>query len=327
MRKFLIFLLCAAMIFCASCSDTEKKPETQTTNKKCENHQFSEKTEIVATTFEDGVKSFTCKKCGERKTEAIPATNSLKILCIGNSYSIDSMEYLYDIAKDGGVKTVTLGNLYVSGCNLPQHYQNLVGSRGVYEYYFNTSGSWSKTPDVSIQTAMEQEWDIIVIQVADAIDSYDNLADFIKRLESLKVNKDARIFWNLNWAYQQNSDHGNFMHYDNDQQKMYTTIVSRMISYIKPYGKISGSIPSGTTIQNMRTTYLGDTLTRDGYHLSLDYGRYSVGLTWFSFLTGKSPDAINWTPQQYPEIKKDLDMIKQCVKDALQSPNNVTEQK
>ena len=46
----------------------------------------------------------------------VPKT--LRVLAIGNSFSVDAMEYLYQIAKDAGVEQVILGNLRVSGCTV-----------------------------------------------------------------------------------------------------------------------------------------------------------------------------------------------------------------
>ena len=45
----------------------------------------------------------------------------MKILAIGNSFSTDCMQYLYDIARSGGVEEIVLGNLYYGGCSLAQH--------------------------------------------------------------------------------------------------------------------------------------------------------------------------------------------------------------
>ena len=42
--------------------------------------------------------------------------------------------------------------------------------------------------------------------------------------------------------------------------------------------------PTGTAIQNARTGGIG-LLTRDGYHLSLDTGRYIAGMTFLKALT------------------------------------------
>lgn len=37
-------------------------------------------------------------------------------------------------------------------------------------------------------------------------------------------------------------------------------------------------IPTGTAIQNARTSFVGDHMNRDGYHLDLKIGRYTAAL-------------------------------------------------
>ena len=40
----------------------------------------------------------------------------LKILAIGNSFSVDAMQYVYQIAQEAGIKNITLGNLCIDEC-------------------------------------------------------------------------------------------------------------------------------------------------------------------------------------------------------------------
>ena len=47
-------------------------------------------------------------------------------------------------------------------------------------------------------------------------------------------------------------------------------------------------IPGGTAVQNGRTSYIGDDYNRDGYHMNLSHGRYTVALTWYEKIFGKS---------------------------------------
>ena len=54
-------------------------------------------------------------------------------------------------------------------------------------------------------------------------------------------------------------------------------------------------IPTGTVIQMLRETVAefdfkngGISLCRDGFHLSLDYGRFAAAATWLHTLTNKS---------------------------------------
>ena len=96
----------------------------------------------------------------------------------------------------------------------------------------------------------------------------------------------SRLVWHMNWAYDQNSTHFGFVNYDSDQMNMYTAILDVVKSRICTDGNFVKVIPSGTTIQNLRTSFLADRLTRDGYHLSTDIGRYAASLTYAKALTG-----------------------------------------
>ena len=55
-------------------------------------------------------------------------------------------------------------------------------------------------------------------------------------------------------------------------------------------------MPSGTAIQNARTTWLGDNMNRDGYHLDLKMGRYTAACAWFETITGISPVGLSYHP-------------------------------
>ena len=51
-----------------------------------------------------------------------------KILAIGNSFSEDATSYLEDIATCGG-EDCKVVNLYIGGCSLERHYNNIVGNQ------------------------------------------------------------------------------------------------------------------------------------------------------------------------------------------------------
>ena len=77
---------------------------------------------------------------------------------------------------------------------------------------------------------------------------------------------------------------------------MYNAIVDTLKSTVLSKELIDGVIPSGTAIQNLRSSYVGDTVTRDGYHLSHTHGRYTAALTWYAYLTGGDVNEITWVP-------------------------------
>lgn len=66
-----------------------------------------------------------------------PAHNvprEMKVLCIGNSFSIDAVENnLVELAAERGID-LTVGNLYIGGCSLERHALNMRGDSAVYSY-------------------------------------------------------------------------------------------------------------------------------------------------------------------------------------------------
>ena len=89
-----------------------------------------------------------------------------------------------------------------------------------------------------------------------------------------------------------------FKNYDQNQMKMYTSIVNAVKKAANLVG-IKKIIPSGTAIQNARTSFIGDHMNRDGYHLDLTIGRYTAACTWFEALTHQNV----WTQSIRKQLK------------------------
>jgi len=77
-------------------------------------------------------------------------------------------------------------------------------------------------------------------------------------------------------------------------------------------------------VQNVRTSYWGDNVSRDNLHLSYDIGRYIASMMWVKQLSGVSIDNVTWTPSSAitPRL---LDVIKEAVNNAYEHPYEVTE--
>lgn len=238
--------------------------------------------------------------------------DSLKILAVGNSFSMDGMEYLYQILEDLKIEKVVLGNLYIPGCSLQTHSSNAENNIAAYTYYKNTTGVWEENPKISlIDTITEEEWDIITFQQASGFsgkpESYEPfLTNLTHYVNQYATNPKVRLAWHLTWAYQKDSDHAAFPDYNNDQIKMYNDIIDAYKTQIKPKKEFSFVIPSGIAIQNARNTKIGDTLTRDGYHLSIPEGRYIAGLTWAQSLTGMDISNVSYMPEDIDTALKDI---------------------
>ncbi|MBQ8258075.1 MAG: DUF4886 domain-containing protein [Clostridia bacterium] len=252
---------------------------------------------------------------------------SLKILAIGNSFSTDSMQYLYEIMKDGGVEEITLGNLYYGGCSLDQHYQFGRTDSASYTYYKNTGRGWIKTEGYKMSQALNNEkWDYVSLQqtskTCGLTNSYGRLDEMIDIVK--KACPDAKLIWNMTWAYQQDSTHSSFPNYGKDQMKMYNMIIDVVNTVITPLN-FDIVIPCMTSIQNARTSFMGDTLTRDGYHLDYYIGRYIAGLTWYAAITGGSVDGITYNPSTAKITDDMLRAAKEAVTTAIKTPLAVTQ--
>ena len=285
------------------------------------NHSYLEHTDSF------GNVTYTCAVCSDVYTET--ACEDIKILAIGNSFSVDGTEYLWDVLTDAGIENVTVGNLYIGGCTLNTHWTNISTDKEAYTYYKNTTGSWTETADYKVSTALlEEDWDIITVQQSSKYsgmpDYYNNLTNVLNYLNENKTNENAKIYWQLTWAYAGDYTADQFGLYDYDQLKMYNAIISTVQDTVLTNQLIDGVIPTGTTIQNMRTSYLGDNLDRDGLHLSYDFGRYAAALTWMSALTGIPADAVDWVPSAHGHLYDHVEMVTEAVKNAINTPYEIT---
>ena len=251
---------------------------------------------------------------------------SISILSVGNSFSVDAMKnHLYPMLEEAGCTDIRLGILYIGGCSIDKHYECVRRDTASYEYYENVNGNWVTTLDYKASTAFAlTDWDIVTLQQASPDSgrpiSYENLGALIDLIRP-QIG-DAKLYWHMTWAYQQDSDHHAFANYNKDQMRMYRGIVDATKRRIVENENFEGFFPCGTSIQNLRTSSLGDTLTADGYHLKETYGDYTAALTWFCYLTGADAESVAYRPIA---IRDHFDEIAESVNNALANPLVVTE--
>lgn len=240
----------------------------------------------------------------------------LKVLCIGNSFSIDAVEQnLVPLAAERGVELI-VGNLYIGGCSLQRHALNIRRDSAAYSYRLmqrDASGAFTRTvtDSVSILEALRSEsWDIVTMQQASHYSgqwfTYEpHLTELIDSVR-LHIAPGTKIYWYMTWAYQQDATHGAFVpNYNGDQAYMYAEIVGCNKQLLKRHS-FDGFIPGGVAVQQARQTKLGDTLCRDGYHLSYTCGRYLMACLWLEVLTGKSAQGCTYCPEGMSEQERKI---------------------
>lgn len=221
----------------------------------------------------------------------------MKILFIGNSFSQDATRYIQDISRG----ELFVRNLYIGGCSLAMHAENIKENRASYDFETDAVA----TRKISIKEALSLErWDVISIQQVSGdsgrIDTYEPYMGYV--VNYLRENApDARLVFHRTWSYEAGSTHPHFPLYGSDRDKMFAAIVEASTAMADKYGL--EIIPSGDAVQAARkipdfdVTRGGVSLHRDGFHLSLDYGRYLAGLVLYRFFTGKRAETVKYIPE------------------------------
>ena len=229
------------------------------------------------------------------------APDTLKIIAIGNSFSEDAIENnLWELLDAAGIPAI-VGNLYIGGCTLERHYNNAMADAPEYRYRKVVNGKTVEKWGVRISEALQEEkWTHVSFQQASGVSgiypTYDPyLKELIKYVKGF-VPAYATLIFHQTWAYSKDSDHGAFPQYGRDQMNMYNFIVNAVSCALADHPEITLLVPSGTAIQNARTSAMGDTFNRDGFHLEFTYGRYAAACTWFAAITGLRASDNPWKP-------------------------------
>ena len=242
--------------------------------------------------------------------------SAIKLLAIGNSFSEDATYYLHDICQAAGLESKIV-NLYIPGCPLEKHWGNIVEDKAAYRYELNGFYELEENKNklVSIQSVLDEEkWDHILTHQAShdsgILTTYEPFAQNIYRY--LKDEQpQAKLWLNQTWAYEIDSDHEAFSRYHKDQAFMYQELTK---CYEQTASEVNVPlIQTGDLIQKLRQTPLfdyangGESLNRDGYHLSFIYGRYAASLLWAQTIFGIQAKTVDYLPKSRFEPNASVD--------------------
>ena len=273
------------------------------------------------------------------QTDDAPRDTTLRVLSIGNSFSIDANLILPQVVVDAGVPRdnfVLYATIY-AGASL-EYWDNMYTTDTPLPYVHYMGGKLLRLEDKewTLRTLLQsQPWDVVVIQQASALSTnHKSFQPYMNRMiEYIRQdcpNKHVRIGWQLTWSYPQTATSGPV--YEEGWRKI------AMIANQKCHDAgIDFIIPSGTAIQNARTTELGEDsngITRDGLHLSFGVGVYIAAMTWYESIFrpiyGKSIIGVPVSKaikdcdrgkEGFQEITDENYLIcQQCVKEAVSDP-------
>lgn len=212
----------------------------------------------------------------------------IKILAVGNSFSQDATA-LAEFLSDG----ISVRNLYVGGCSLERHCK-MADEGERYEYQHG--GERISTCGITLKDALlSEKWDFVTVQQASGLsgikESYYPYLNYL--ISRIRQYTDAEIVFHRTWAYETGSDHPSFPSYGCDRRIMWDRIKS--VTDEAAARENLRIIPVGDFIARLRETDFfsvengGLSLCRDGFHLSLNYGRFAAACVWVKFFTGETP--------------------------------------
>jgi len=255
--------------------------------------------------------------------------HALKILTIGSGIADDATSsYLQDIVKSAG-KSLIIGNLFTEGASLEDHMNNITEGQSVYQYNrIGVDESVNTQNSQSLKSIVKSEnWDYISFEeslpLSGKLEGYQTyLPQIVQYVKGLATNPDVKYVIHQPWAYAQNSTENAFTDYDRDQIKMFNAIVDATWN-AKELAAIDIVVPSGTSIQNGRTSYIGEGMLRDDSYLNMNVGRFITACTWAEALFGIDVTAVSYKSDNLSNF--DTRLAKEAAHTAVLNPKLVTE--
>lgn len=273
---------------------------------------------------------------GNLISDATP--KNIKILGIGNSYTRDSLRWVWKILKELGYDNVIVGHGYWGASTLAQQYSSR--SSGSFEYWkYTTSQNATKTGSKSLDFILADEaWDVVVFQQQSdeagqynsfVSDSFD-INDFVSYVKLNISNSSLRIGIALTWSHATGYSGDKFAQYYNSDPAVQLAAIKSVIPQVADHmSQCDFIVNTGIMIERGRQNYslnaLGvEMLRTDKNHLQYGIPSYMAGLTYVMTICDEDIRELTWYPTSTDEgqtctTSKYLAYLgKQCVYVAVQ---------
>ena len=234
----------------------------------------------------------------------------MKVLSIGNSFSVDATRYLHQVAHNQGVE-LNVAVLYVPGCTLSQHYRFMLRESNDYVLYYNGHNTGFH---VTLKEALlSQQWDVITMQQG-SIHSADpeNLHPFAAEIAAFvkKCAPKAKLVVHQTWAYEEGSQH--LMKAGFETQKQMFASIESAYNVMVDIVKAVGLIPSGKLMQQLLENGI-KSFHRDTLHVTYGLGRFALALLWYRMFTGNSVESVTYSDFDEPVSPDEIALAKKLV--------------
>lgn len=243
------------------------------------------------------------------------ADRKIKILGIGNSYTLNSLRWLWKILTELGYTDVIIGHAYWGSSTLEQQYNSLSSSSAdhtKYTYYkYTNSQDATTTASYALSDAIEDEtWDVVVFQQQSAsagqyqtfVSQSFDINSFVTYVKSHINNPNLRIGLALTWSHSEGSTAELVIQYYNgDTHAMWEAIKTTIPQVADHMTQCDFVVNSGYAVdyarQNTYLNALGDqALHTDKVHLYPCIGKYMVGLVYAMTICNVQIEELTWYP-------------------------------
>ena len=269
-------------------------------------------------------------------------TRNIKILGIGNSYTRDSIRWLWKILKEAGLDNVVVGHGYWGASTLADQYASLdpdSENHSVYQYWkYTNSQDATKTNNKTLDEIFEDEaWDVVVFQqqsdeagqYASYVSEDFDINNFVSYVKTKIGNPNLKIGIEETWSHSTGYTSEKFIEYYNGdpavQLQANETVIPRVADHMSQCNFI---VNAGEAIKLGRlNTYLNalgtEMLRSDKNHLYYGIPSYMVGLVYAATICDIKFNNLYWYPTSTDEGQTctTSDFLaylgRQCVKNAI----------
>lgn len=283
---------------------------------------------------------------GNFRLDELQSGQNLKILVIGNSLSVDTTTFLYDIFKGAG-HTVTVGNYYHGSRQLNFFYEGIKTDSADSTFRKNSDGDFAEFDNFTLKQALQNEvWDIVVLQqgtIASGLDKYyyneqedvnyvTYMANFCRENA---LNENLKIGYQIGWPIREYTDKEEYLENFTSTDQLFKEGCDRVKERVIKEESVDFIVPANTAVSNLVTSYIGEDVFRDASHLSYGLGRFFAGMT-MAYCCGmdlngieriettSSSNANLYEPYLYSNLN--LQVLKNSIVNAVEKPFTITEQ-
>ncbi len=264
---------------------------------------------------------------------------TLKVLTIGNSFSVCLLKQLPQCAAAAPDCTLDLCSIQIGGCSLERHWNNVAAAETNKTFRpYSVKWSYASVADkndapvakVAVkgranipEMLAADKWDVVTIQQASHAswkpETYHPFGD--KLVATIrKLAPQAKIMVQQTWAYTPYD--GRLKKWGIDQQTMYSSLKAAYADFAKPYGfKV---IHTGDAVQAFRKAMpspdgitgdpCGSPTGKDKFHLNRE-GEYLQACVWLAELFGFDVTQLSYRPDFLAEDR--AVQMRKCAMDAV----------